>query len=66
MNYECNIDDILNQWSKYWMNNLILFDFFKKMVDHVWSENSILDDFLWNKYGASAGWNGDLSLKNAF
>ena len=40
--------------------------FFKKIVDLVCSEKSILVDFLWNRNGASAGWNGDLSLKNAF
>ena len=38
--------------------------FFKKIVDHVCSKNSILVDFLGNRNGASAGWNGYLSLKN--
>ena len=62
INYECNIDDILNQWSQYWMNNLI----FQKDCWSCMSKNSIIVDFLGNRKGASAGWNGDLSLKNAF
>ena len=40
--------------------------YLRKIVDHVWSKNSILVDFLGNRNGASAGWNVDLSLKNAF
>ena len=62
MNYKWNIDDILNQWSQYWMNNLIF-------QEDGWScmiKNSIMVDFLVNRNEASEGWNGDLSLKNAF
>ena len=40
--------------------------FFKKIVDNFWSKNSILVDFLGNRNEASAGWNGDFSLKDAF
>ena len=62
MNYECNIDDILNQWSQYLMNNMI----FQKDCWCMVKKNSILVDFLRNRNEASAGWNRDLSLKNAF
>ena len=62
MNYRCNIDDILNQWSQYWMNNLI----FQKDCWSSMVKNSIMVDFLVNRNEASKGWNGDLSLKNTF
>ena len=42
------------------MNDLI----FQEDCWSLWPENNMLVDFLGNRNGASAGWNGYLSLKN--